>query len=276
MHASFLAWRGYRWLWTAAGLCAACGLAYLVHQPLGRPNGGTWLGYGLGAVGAGLVLWLSWFGLRKRRYQSGGAPLVGWLSAHVYLGVSVVFVATLHTGFQLGANLHGLAYALLIAVVASGLVGVAAYRVLPTRLSANREDRTLDGMLALVSGYDREARHAARPLGNDVNAAVVAAADHTRIGGSAWRQLSGTEPSCATAAAVRDLERMAAGLTGDERRRAEEVLAILARKASVLAQVRRDVQIRAWLQIWLYLHVPLTFGLLGALAAHVFAVLVLR
>ena len=37
-------------------------------------------------------------------------------------------------------------------------------------------------------------------------------------------------------------------------------------------QIRRQMQTKALLQIWLYVHVPLTIALLAALTAHVVSV----
>jgi len=36
--------------------------------------------------------------------------------------------------------------------------------------------------------------------------------------------------------------------------------------------VRRDLQFRALMQVWLYFHVPLSFALLAALTAHIISV----
>ena len=46
-------------------------MPYLWWQPAGGHNGGTWLGYTLGTIGALLILWLMLFGVRKRRYGPG-------------------------------------------------------------------------------------------------------------------------------------------------------------------------------------------------------------
>src|SRR5690606_30797663 len=84
-------------------------------------NGGTWQGYTLGTIGALLIGWLLWLGVRKRRYAKGSGTVQGWVSAHVYLGSALLVVATLHAGFQLGWNIHSLAYLLMVAVILSGM-----------------------------------------------------------------------------------------------------------------------------------------------------------
>ena len=50
---------------------------WVTPQPLAPepPNGGTWLGYTLGTIGALLIVWLMLFGIRKRRYGPGDSSL---------------------------------------------------------------------------------------------------------------------------------------------------------------------------------------------------------
>ena len=96
-HETFLAHRGFLYLKIALVLSILSIVLYLVLDYPAGHNGGTWLGYGLGTVGALLIVWLMWFGMRKRSYGAGNWSLKGWLSAHVYLGLSLIIVATLHT-----------------------------------------------------------------------------------------------------------------------------------------------------------------------------------
>ena len=58
---------------------------------------------------------------------SGDWSLKAWVSAHVYLGLAVMVVATLHSGFQFGWNIHTRAYGLMVLVVVSGLCGITVY-----------------------------------------------------------------------------------------------------------------------------------------------------
>jgi len=152
MHSSILVFRNFRYLKITLAILAAAILAYAIHDPLGKPNGGTWLGYTLGGLSAALIVWLAWFGVRKRRYGVGKLLLEDWASGHVYLGLSLLIVATLHSGFQFGINVHTLAYALMVLVIGSGAFGLYAYMRYPRLRSVNRGEGALGDVWALVAG----------------------------------------------------------------------------------------------------------------------------
>src|SRR5262245_21950563 len=113
MHQSFVTYKIFRCAIFAGVLSTASIVAYLIDSPRDSQNGGTWLGYTLGTIAALLILYLMWFGVRKRSYRSTSGGAVGWLSAHVYLGLTLLLLATLHCGFQFGLNVHTAAYALM-------------------------------------------------------------------------------------------------------------------------------------------------------------------
>ena len=275
MHESMLVYRGFRYLKVAMLLMLVAVVAYVIHEPLKVPNGGTWLGYTLGTIGAVLILWLTWFGVRKRRYGPGAWRLEAWLSAHVYLGLSLTIVATLHTGFQFGWNVHTLAYALMLAVIVSGVFGVYAYQRYPSLMTENRRGLTLNDLFSQIAELDQQIREAAQPLGDEVNRVVLDAAQTSGVGGGVWRQLSGRDPRCATALALGRMRGLANDGGGGEREAAgmRQLVTLLTRKDELLMRARQDVQMKALMDIWLFFHVPLTFALLAALLAHVFSVI---
>ena len=136
------------------------------------PGGGTAYGYILGTIGALLILWLTALGVRKRAMTPGAWSLKAWTSAHVYLGLALIVIATLHTGFQFGWNVHTLAYALMMLVIVSGFVGIILYATLPRALSDNRGERTETQMVVELRTLDAPAprrraiaRRAARRAG---------------------------------------------------------------------------------------------------------------
>lgn len=271
-HQSILEYARFRWFKAALGLSVLAGVAYIWHEPPLKPYGGTWLGYALGTVGALLILWLLWFGVRKRRYASRLGTVQGWLSAHVYLGTALVVVATLHTGFELGWNVHALAYVLTVATVASGFYGVYIYLSVPGLMTANRGEETLEAMLLKIADLDRDIRDKALSLPDRILGVVNASLDNSRLGGSFLRIVSGRDRGCPTAAAVRDLPEIGKRLSGEAANLNHEVYTLLLQKNEILARARRDLRFKARLDLWLYVHVPLAMALLAALAAHVASV----
>jgi len=273
-HEGFLRHGRFRWAWRATLLCVIAIASYVLIDQTPRPNGGTPLGYILGVVAAGLILWLTLLGLRKRAITAGNWSLKAWVSAHVYLGLAVLVLATLHAGFQFGWNVHTLAYALLVVVVVSGLYGVIVYVLLPRQLSRNRGETTQKQMLETLGALDRQILDAAQPLSEAEAAIVRLSLDRSRVGGGMWRRLSGGRQGCGNSRAL--------ALLSARKRRASEtqlvlldrVEGLLERKAVALGQVRRHLQIRAWLAVWLSVHVPATIALLAALIAHVLSVFI--
>jgi hypothetical protein len=271
-HEGFLTLGGSRWAKIALTVSVVALGIYILHDPQPRPNGGTWYGYTLGTIGALLILWLTALGIRKRAMTRGRWSLKGWTSAHVWLGLSLIVIGTLHSGFQFGWNVHTLTYALMMLVILSGLFGVFAYATLPRVLSDNRNETTEPQMLEQLRSVDRQLHEAAQPLGQ-VHADIVRASlEQDPFGGGLWARLSGNYPRCATRSgkiAIRG-ELANAPRTGSDP--LEKIDALLERKEAVLARVRRHLRVKALLEIWLYVHVPVTFALIAALSAHIFSV----
>ncbi len=304
MHESFLRHARWRYLKAAAALSVAASALYLWHDPLDGPNGGTWLGYTLGTIAALLIVWLAWLGVRKRQYASNLGSVRGWVSAHVYLGLALLVIATLHTGFQFGLNLHTLAYVLMVLVIASGVWGIAVYTRYPRMITDHRSQATRENWLEEVLELNERAIQLADRISPDVHRFVLRSAERLKIGGS-WREQlfyargtnAATELSALTEilrkkltasdaerAAVTDSEQVI--LLTDEKimlserdpaiERLKQLLELLTRRNDIAARINQDVQMHGRLQVWLYLHVPLTAALLAALTAHIIAVFLYR
>jgi hypothetical protein len=266
-HEGFLRHKRFRWLKIALLLSLAASLAYALVDVQPRPNGGSWLGYPLGTIGALLILWLTMLGLRKRAMTRGRWSLKAWTSAHVYLGLSLVVIATLHAGFQFGLNVHTLAYALMMLVILSGIYGIAVYSTLPDSLSDNRAEMTRPQMIDAVAKIDQQLQAAAQPLSGEDAAIVRLSLSEDAFRGGLIRRLSGRYPNCRNAKALKAMRARAAADPA-----AAKVVDLLERKSAALGRIRRHLRIRALLEIWLYVHVPLTFATIAALAAHIVSV----
>lgn len=271
-HISFLAHRNFLWLKVSVALCVLSIIGYVLTDFDPVRNGGTWYGYSLGVFGALLILWLSLLGARKRAITSGNWSLKGWTSAHVYLGLSLIIVATLHSGFQFGWNIHTLAYALMIIVIVSGLIGVFFYVYIPRRMSDNRSEMGQADMLKEVSNLDAMLDDAAQPLNDKYISIVRTAIDKTKLGGSIIRRLSVNADRCPTRKALNFFQLEMRNVDATERSDILDMISVLERKNSLLLKIRKHTRYKALLQIWLYIHLPVTFALIVALFAHIISV----
>ena len=288
MHQSILAFRKRRYLWVALLVAALAIVAYWIDDPQEPASGGTVLGYTLGTIGALMILWLTWFGVRKRHYSSTSGTVQGWLSAHVYLGLALLVIVLLHAGFQFGINVHTLAFVLMVLVIASGLVGVFIYMKYPERVSENRGGASRPELLDQLEDVDRRSQRAAEDMSADYRDLVSSGVSRTQLGSTLWSRLRGQDNSrillrengesnvVANAGQGAALDWLA-----DQQSRATEpssaakigeLSALLRNKRQILRQLREDLRLQATMEIWLYLHVPLTAALLMALLIHIIVV----
>ncbi len=299
---TLLEYRNYRYFKISALLVIAAILAYLFHQPARGAYGGSWLGYLLGILSALIVVALVLYGVRRRfvpirterrnpsnaslpqdfsdrRKHAGnqhlyqGATLQGWLSAHTYLGIALAVLATLHTGFQFGWNIHTSAYALMMIVIFSGCYGIYAYLSFPHLMTANMgEVGTFDALLREIDDLDNQASTKSLQFSGDICAIVLKAQQETRIGGNFVEQLTAFRHNCPTTRAVQQLQVLGKRLKYDQLKSFDDLYSVMARKESLVRKARRDVMYRARMDLWLYLHAPLSIAFLTALVVHIVAI----
>lgn len=282
IHRNLLLFRGARYLWWSIGLLVLSGVLYATQGTLQPPNGGTWQGYVLGSLGAVLIVWLTFLGIRKRSYNTTLGSVQGWTSAHVYLGTALLIIATLHSGFQVGWNLHTLAYVLMCVVILSGLFGLYTYMSYPPLISKNREGGARAELFAELFELDRAARSTASKCASDIAIAVDSSIERTTLGGGIYSQLFSRDDSFfipGEGTPVRNTDqqqvvdfvgaRLPRAAKGVEAANLQQLIVLLCRRQVVLRRIRRDIRLYGWLKIWLYFHVPITIALLVALVLHI-------
>ncbi len=270
---SIFDYKNYRYFKLAVGMILVAFAAFLLFEPAVGHYGGSWLGYCLGALSAAMVLWMAWYGVRKRRYRGSGSTQ-GWLSAHIYLGTALTIIVSLHSGFHFGFNVHTLAYGLLLLIVASGFFGNYAYMIYPRQMTDNMGEDSLDRLLLRIAEADKLARQIALLMPDEINNTVVRACRETYIGTGVLEQLRGYRENCPSAMAVQQLAMMSGDLSPEQRKLYRELYSIMVRRESLVKRARQDLMYRARLGFWLYFHVPLTIALLVAMTAHITAVFV--
>lgn len=300
---TLLKYKNYRYFKAASLMIIFAVMAYLFDQSATGTYGGSWLGYLFGILSTSIVVVLMLYGVRKRLapirmerrnlsntsslqqnvpdrrkrvanwLRHHGATLQGWLSAHTYLGVALIVLATLHTGFQFGWNVHTLAYALMMVVIISGCYGTYAYLRFPRLMTANMGGvSTFDTLLLEINDLDKQASIKSLQFSDDICAIVLKARQGTRIGGSLFQQLTAYQRDCPTAQALQQLQVLGKSLKYDQLKSFDELYSIMAHKESLVRRARMDVMYRARLEFWLYLHTPLSIAFLTALIAHIVAI----
>ncbi len=291
MHQSFVNYRNYRFATVATVTTAATFAAYVLDKPRVPPNGGTWLGYTLGTIAGLLVLFLSLFGIRKRAFHSRMGTAIGWLSAHVYLGIAAIIIATLHSGMHFGMNVHTAAYVLMWIVTLSGCWGVYAYVRYPGLMTRQRGNLRRKELLEQIQELDQRSLALVKTV-HRVEALIADSIRRTDLGEAGfWAQLRGRDrsylmigaesatqpahlvPNFENHALIEQLAELRLAAT-DETTRAtlQSLLECAGGKAALLQRLRRETTLAARLRIWLLIHVPVCCALLAALCTHVLTV----
>jgi hypothetical protein len=276
-HESFLRHAHFRWLIIAVLLSLAVTTGFVATLMSANlrlhHTGSSWFGYASGTLGAGLIVWLALLGVRKRAMTDNAWSLKAWVSAHVYLGLSLIVIATLHSGLQFGWNIHTLAYGLMMLVILSGIFGITVYALIPPKLSDNRGETTQAQMLEKIHALDGRLLDVARPLDQGQAALVRRAVQDTRIGGNFWQRLTNRHGNCATRHALTELLAARSKMPDSPQAKAlDQILTLLEEKSATLAKARRHIRLRSLLEVWLFIHIPATLALIAALTAHIVSV----
>ncbi|MEM9062353.1 MAG: hypothetical protein AAGD13_17985 [Pseudomonadota bacterium] len=269
------------WLWIGIIISIAALAAYIAHNPPQGRDGSTIVGYGLGGLSALIVVYLSWLGVRKRRFASSTGRRRNVVSAHVFLGLTLIVTASLHTGFEFEWSVHTLSYVLLMIVILSGIWGITAYSGLPDKMGRNisemviekkRHDMSeLEQLEEDMDDLDRKLERSLQFLPDAFRAPIQLSLEKTKIGGGLFSILSGSSKRCGTAKAYDQVREMVdqGDWNEEQRKRVSELVADLSRKRELAACLRRDGRYRGLLTLWLWFHVPLTVALLVTLIIHV-------
>ena len=281
------------YLYISITLVLVCYAIYLSQAGIEGANGGTPQGYLLGTVAAVLILWLTFLGARKRSFKSSVGSVKGWVSAHVYLGTSLILIASFHSDFQIGINVHTLTYGLLLMVIFSGFYGIYTYLRYPQMLSSLSNGRSRDDNMAVLQDITEGIEAICGQLDSELQITVISAIDRTFIGGTNQDILFGRDHSTmfnnvfevdeiSRADVVPNpdqqriiefvAKRMPRGSRSEEPKLLLQLLRLLIRRQQLLRNLRKSLQLKARTKIWLLLHIPLSIALLVALLIHIVSV----
>lgn len=262
------------WRWTGLVLLVLLAATYALYAARSElTHGGTAMGLGYGIASTLLILVLLAFGVRKRAYRSKLGTLEGWLQSHVVLGLLAMVLVYFHAGdVAVGYEdrVATWAYWAMVSVVGSGVFGTLVYSLVPrllTEVQSNLEPEEISERLnRLTASMARTASGRSRAF-EAVYDRLLAEAVPGRW--AAWRLLM-RRPGLHE-------EHRWAGLLGRVPPEEDEPL----RKLLVLARQHRELHLRfayrerykSWLDVWLWVHVPLSIALLVLILTHAIAAL---
>lgn len=256
-----------------------CITSFYLTDPIGPRNGDTWLGYVLGALAAGVVCGLLTLGARRRWWIKHLGSQQQWVAAHVLLGLTLIPLVLLHSGFQLGNGLHAVLFLLMVLDVASGFYGLYLYQTQPKKLRG-LSDGGAHKLLADLRTEDKQLLALARTIRADIGCALVSAIQRTWVPKSLRATLLSADKSHLLVP-----KNGAYHLTANPR---QQTLLQLLRQSGVDHTLLERVEVRAQLLHayrkalvvefilgnWLKVHLQLSMAFFALLIVHIVVVLI--
>ena len=285
MSETFLTHRSGRWAKWAVALLVASAIGYWVEDLRVPPNGGSIFGYTSGTIAAILMLILTYLGRRKRHYGSMLGTVKGWTSAHIYLGVALIGLTLLHSGFQVGWNWHTLAFVLMLIVCFSGIYGVWAYQHYPALIDRNNLSQTRGALIDQLLTLDQDIAASLTRHEPHIARLVRGALERTALSDRWLGILRGEERSEVllpgkglvpneNMVPLIDylIEQIEQGAHGDNALNLQSLIKSLGERATLIARIKEDLRLVTLTRIWLIVHIPLAFAAVFAVIIHVIAV----
>lgn len=274
MHDSILNHKNAKYLWWQLVIILAGIVSYVYVEYGFHPEVSFWFDYLSGGLGALIILWLTYYSKRKRSYKSRLGTTRGWLSAHVYIGLSLIVLVTLHTRFDFHWNIHLLAYILMLLVILIGILGVFLYFYYPKIITANAAQTTKQQRLKRIQELDKQCLSVASSIDEHTHSLVLNSIQQSTIGGGTWQQLTaGLHPHKQQEAIIQSIsDRMSTNQDAQISSKLRQMLDLLTRRKDIYNRIQNEIRYTARMTVWLYIHIILTYALLAALLVHVITV----
>jgi hypothetical protein len=236
-------------------------------------HGGSPMGVTYGVLGTLSILVLLYFGVRKRSYRSTFGTLEAWLQSHIYLGLLAAVLILFHTGFRFEDKVAVSAFAVLLIVVVSGVWGALVYTSVPRRLTEVEGDlapeRMAEQLNQLARTMARLASGRSAPF-QKVCEGLLAESVPERLAG--WRILFGAGKRRKGGDEAAPWAAHLSRVPAEEQEELRQLLVLARQRRELHQRLIAQQRYRNLLDVWLYVHVPLSIALVVLVAAHLMAV----
>jgi hypothetical protein len=276
MAENFLTYQNYHWLKITRVSAPLLVVSYLIYRSQIPPSGGTLMGLSYGILSFGVILLLMYYGIRKRTYYSAAGNVQAWLSSHVYLGLLSLLLIPLHSGFHFAADIHTLAFVLLVIVVASGGYGAYLYLTLPEQFGQFGAEVIGVGADSVDTEHNRIVQQM-RSLSAGKSAALVGICEAEIQRGQAgkyagWRLLVQRRIASSAASTLQEFQNYLTDVPTTEREELQQLASLATRKRELEHRVLAQMRLKNLLEVWLYIHLPVSVMMLITVLIHIFTV----
>lgn len=264
---TFINYRKYRWLWVTLGTLLLSIVVYVVNEPAAGRSGGSAIGYTYGTLATVTIVWLMAYGLRKRSYRSSMGTVEGWLAAHVWIGIGLLFFVPLHSAFSFGLNVHTAAYLFMALTIVTGIWGAANYATLSGKIQAHRGGAKDEALIEQIDSLTATIERACAGKSEQFLALFNRFDFSFKPGFQALLRI----PSI-PAVEQQTVARFLSAIPDAEREDAITMVGMLDQRVDLARLIIEQSRIKALLKVWLYLHVPVSVALCVTLAIHILSV----
>jgi hypothetical protein len=235
-------------------------------------HGGTPMGLVYGFVTLFLMIFLLYFGVRKRAYRSRFGKVEEWLHAHIWIGIFSFFVMLAHTGFRFEDKVAVALFVVISATIASGILGAILYRTVPRELTAVQSNLTGEEISAQLNQLTKSMARIATGKSAPFQQIYYGLLKESLPGFLAGWRLLLSKPAKTMEKKGRWTELVA---------RVDKAEQDDLRQLLVLSRQHKELHLRLLYQqrymnvldFWLYLHVPLSIAMVVLIVAHVWGAL---
>ncbi len=221
-----------------------------------------------------LVVALGLFNVRKKIPFLPLGNATAWMEFHAYAGIFSVLIFFSHIGFDsLQGVLNWVLALLFLSVAVSGIMGLFLTRLLPGRLNARGEAILFERIPAIRVGLNDEVEQLVVQIARDVNTETIAEfysarlADFFRKPRNFFYHL--IDSSTRFHKLEHELFSLDRYLNDEERKVLDQIHQIMIEKEDLDYRWAQGLALKGWL----FVHVPLTYGLMVIVTAHVLLVL---
>lgn len=245
------------------------GIIYVSHSYEGGHRGWTLTGVVLGILSVLAMLFLMSYKIRKHVYRLRLGPTNTWLSAHKYIGIVVVALVLMHTGFRFSGDFSAFLLALFLLVISSGMAGALIYKLTPVSLTKASKEIPAEEQIMLsykkfLEDADKGSANMAKESGEIYAKEVRPLLLSKRI---RWGYLL-TEERALIRRLEEKMERVNKQAQAGDHYSFRLLTALVIEKERLAFRFVKLQSLNAWLTI----HLPLSFALIAAVIVHIVSV----